>query len=379
MRVTRIECDFLVVPVPIPIRETLHDYGILFVTVETDNGLTGIGFAREHDYHALAERHLVLNDIASFVTSLDSVVPGHVWHEASFDLQRSDYRGSSGIASRALSAVDQALWDVWGKHLGQPVYRLLGGAQDEIELYTTFGLNIYTQDEEEEAARQLLARGFSAFKLQGAHADRGRAVGVDIARVKRLREVLGDGPRIIIDGRNNYSLYQAIEVAKGIEPYGVAYFDEPLYARDALAMRRLKEAVPGLPLAARGRGGNIWDNRDLVVTGAVDVLGMQVLDQGGYTQSVKSAHLAETYQIPIVTGGAWHLQNAHLIAGVTNGWMTEYHAMAAAICERLFIDPLMPTGGRLVMNDRPGLGLEMDVDVVDEARERGRVLESALR
>jgi L-rhamnonate dehydratase len=379
MKLVKVECDFLVVRIPIPIRGTETDYGVLMVSLETDTGLQGVGFAREHDLHALGTRQLVLNDIASFLKDMDEIdVPGRFWHDASYDLQRSDYRAPTGIAARAASAVDQALWDIRGKALGEPVYRLLGGSQSEIEIYATFGLNIYTPEEEAEAARWRASQGFTSFKLQGAHADRGRDVGVDIRRVKALRETVGDDARIILDGRNNYSLYQATELARRIEPYNVAYFDEPLYAKDPVALLQLRRAVPGVPLAGRSRGGNIWDTRDLIVTGALDVIGSNVLDHGGFTQSIKMAHLAEVYQLPMVTGGAWHLQNAHLIAAATNGWMTEYHSMAAAICERLFVDPIMPANGRIRLSDRPGLGLTLNEDVVRDAKKRGLEVDKAV-
>jgi L-alanine-DL-glutamate epimerase-like enolase superfamily enzyme len=380
MKIVNVDCDFLVVPVEIPVRGTTHDYGILMVTIETDTGIRGLGFAREHDFHSLSVRHLILNDIATFLKQIGDVIdPGFVWHEASYELPRSDYRVTSGIYSRAASAVDQALWDIRGKELNQPVYRLLGGSQPEVEVYATFGLNIYTQEEETEAAKRLVKQGFKNFKLQGAHADRGRAIDVDAKRVKHLRENVGDENRIILDGRNNYSLFAAMELAKKIEPYNMSFFDEPLYAKDPLALKQLKLAVPRLPLAARSRGGNLWDNRDLIISGAIDVIGENVLDQGGFTQSIKVAHMAEAFQLPVVTGGAWHLQNAHLIAAVTNGWMVEYHALAAGVSETIFADPVTPKNGKLRLSDKPGLGLTLNDAAVKEAKERARSAEKNLK
>ena len=84
----------------------------------------------------------------------------------------SDYRAPTGVVASAMGAVDQALWDLWGKALNEPVYRLLGGAQTEIEVYLTFGLSIYTPEEEAEAARRYREQGFRTFKLQGID-DRG--------------------------------------------------------------------------------------------------------------------------------------------------------------------------------------------------------------
>jgi L-alanine-DL-glutamate epimerase-like enolase superfamily enzyme len=239
----------------------------------------------------------------------------------------------------------------------------------------TFGLNIYTPEEEAEAARRLLAQGHTVFKLQGLAPDRGRNVNHDVARVKALRETVGGSAKIILDGRNGYDLYHAKEVTRRIEPYDVAYFDEPMLAKDPQSMVELRRSCPRVPIAARGFGGNIWGNRDLIAEGAVDVLGSSVMDGGGYTQSIKVAHMAEMYQLPLVTGGGWHLQNAHLIAAVNNGWMTEHHAIAALMCDRLFVDTIKPVKGKFRLGDKPGLGLQLNEDAVREAAERGRAAE----
>jgi L-alanine-DL-glutamate epimerase-like enolase superfamily enzyme len=359
---------------PIPVRETPKEYGTILVTIETDTGLRGVGLARPYDKHGLAIRHVVMDDLAPYLATFDPLpAPGRVWHEACFELRGTYYRYPTGVLSTAMGAVDQALWDLRGQELGEPVYRLLGGAQDEIDVYATFGLNIYTPDEETEAAIRVKAKGFTAFKLQGVD-DRGGKIDLAAARVRRLREAVGDDAHIIIDAHLNYVLHEAIELAKAVAPYNVAYIDEPLIARDPPALKRLHDAGTGVRFAARSRGGSLLDNRDLIASGGIDFLGQNVIDQGGYTQSIKAAHLAELSQLPVVTGGAWHLQNSHLIAAVTNGWMSEYHAFAAQFCDALFVDPIQPSGGRLRMGDRPGLGLVLNDEAVAEAKARGAAL-----
>jgi L-alanine-DL-glutamate epimerase-like enolase superfamily enzyme len=373
MKIVKVECEFLLVGVNIPVRDTQTEFGMLLVTVETDSGIRGIGVNREREFQASGVREVIVNDIAPLLTGDRKIGPSHVWNEVQFGVPaklRSEYRASSGILNAALSTIDQALWDAWGQTVGEPVYQLLGGAQPEVEIYATFGLNFYNPDEEMEAARRLQKKGFTAFKLQGSEAESRREITHDAARVKRLRETVGDEARIILDGRTNYSLYRSIGLAKLIEPYNVAFYDEPVFAHDPVAMQQLRRACPGLCLAARSRGGSAWDNRDLIASGAVDVLGTNVVDQGGFTQGIKIAHMAEMYQLPLVTGGAFHLQNSHLIAAVGNGWMTEYHALVAAVGEALFVDPLMPIDGKIHLGDKPGLGLTLDAAAVQDSRER---------
>ena len=288
-------------------------------------------------------------------------------------MSRGDYRVPSGAVSRAISAVDQALWDIRGQHYGQPVCRLLGGScADEIEVYFTFGLDTYTPEEEAEAARRLIAQGHHAFKLVSSTDRHNPDASRDVARLRALRDLAGAGARIMIDGRAGLDLYHARRMARRIEPYDVAYFDEPLIGKDPVALKELRRACPRVPIAARGFSGSIQGNRDLITQGAVDVVGSNVLDGGGYTQSIKVAHLAEMYQLPLVTGGGWHPQNAHLIAAVNNGWMTEIFAISGLVCETLFVDAIKPVRGKLRLGDKPGLGLRLNDDAVREAAERGR-------
>ena len=119
------------------------------------------------------------------------------------------------------------------------------GAQTEIEVYLTFGLSIYTPEEEAEAARADADReqGFRTFKLQGID-DQGDKIAPAAERVRRLREVVGDDRGIILDGHNNYNVYQGIELAKAIEPYGMTFFDEPLFAKDAASACRPASGGP---------------------------------------------------------------------------------------------------------------------------------------
>jgi L-rhamnonate dehydratase len=374
VKIVSVECDYLVASLQVPVRETFRDYGILLVTLTSERGLIGTGFARSYDFHGASVRHVILNEIAPRLLAQDHfVVPGEMWHEAAFEMPFADYRRPVGVINSAMGSVDQALWDIWGQDLGEPVYRLLGGSQREIELYATFGLNIYTPEEEVEAARRVAAQGFTAFKLQGVD-DRGGNLGAAIARVERLRETVGDEARIILDAHGNYNVYEAGMLARALIPANVAYIDEPIRSRDPLALRRLRESCPQVAYAARSRSGSFDENRDLIISGGLDLMGSNVIDQGGYTQTIKVAHLAEAYQMPLVTGGAFHLQNAHLIAAATNGWMSEYHTFAAALSELVFADPVRPHNGRLTMSEAPGLGLTLDPDAVAEAKSRAKSL-----
>src|SRR5262249_50816087 len=142
----------------------------------------------------------------------------------------------------------------------------------------------------------------------------------DAARVKQVREAVGDRVKIMIDGNSKYDFVHARKLCKRMEPYDVTFFDSPVHVGDLHLMADLRRETT-VPIANRSREGNIWGNRELIANRAVDVMQANVLDGGGYTECLKVAHMAEMYNLPLATGGSWHLQNCHLIAGVRNGWM----------------------------------------------------------
>jgi len=107
----------------------------------------------------------------------------------------------------------------------------------------------------------------------------------------------------------------------------------------------------------------------LIVGGAVDVMQANVLDGGGYTECVKIAHMAEMFHLPLATGGGWYLQNGQLIAGVANGWLTEFHLLRERIYEVVYLQPPVARQGRLPLLDKPGMGLELNEAAVEEYTE----------
>jgi len=124
-----------------------------------------------------------------------------------------------------------------------------------------------------------------------------------------------------------------------------------------------------IPLAARASGENQWDNREMVLSGGVDIMHANVLDAGGFTECLKVAHLAELFHLPLATGGGWYLQNGQLIAGVSNGWLTEFHLLRERIYEAIYVDPPVARNGRLPMPEEPGLGLTLNEAAIEEYTE----------
>jgi len=366
MKVVNVQARCLNIPIKFPFTETPRTEGMLLVHVETDEGISGAGISR--DAERFAVRELIHREISPFLLGKDPVATEKIWNDACWDIGMS-YKVRTGVVARAIGAVDQALWDIKGKYLNQPIYRLLGGASPaSVGAYTTFGFNVYTLEELVALARQMVQQGHDKLKMQVVAADRGQDVSVDVARVKAVREAVGDPVMLMVDGNSKFDFQHARALARRIEPYHITWFDDPVYVKDVRLMAELRRCT-SIPLAARARGESQWDHRDLIVGGAVDVMQANVLDGGGYTESVKVAHMAEMFHLPLATGGGWYLQNGHLIAGVANGWLTEFHLLRERIYEVVYIQPPVARHGRLPLPDKPGMGLELNEAAVEEYTE----------
>jgi len=337
---------------------------MVLVKIETDDGIVGAGVSGESGRFAV--RELINTELGPFLIGRNPFDAEKIWGDACWEMGMS-YKLGTGVVARAIGAVDQALWDIKGKCLNQPIYRLLGGASpDSVGAYTTFGFNVYTKEEMVELARQLVQEGHDKLKLQVVAADRGQNVSVDVERVKAVREAVGDQVMLMVDGNSKFDFNHARELAKGIEPYNITWFDDPVFLKDVRLMVELRRCT-SIPLAARGESQ--WNSRDLILGGAVDVMQANVLDGGGYTVCLKVAHMAEMFHLPLATGGGWYLQNGQLIAGVSNGWLTEFHLRYQRIYEVIYVQPPVARYGRLPLPDKPGMGLELNEAAIQEYTE----------
>ena len=362
MRITSVEAHCLSIPIKIPISGADSSLGIMVIQVHTDEGITGVGIGR--DYEQKATRELMVGELGPFITGRDPLDIERIWRDASWDISAS-YKASAGVVARAISGVDLALWDIKGKYLNQPVHRLLGGASESIPCYITFGLAVLTDDELIQLAKQVVFEGHDRMKYQAVAADRGQDISVDARRLEALRDAVGNDVMILVDGNAKYDFYHARQLLKRLEPLNIGCFDHPVSMRDPRLMAELRRTTT-IPLAARAYSGNLWDNRDLIAGGAVDIMHTNVLDSGGYTGGLKVAHMAEMYHLPMATGGAFHLHNSHIIGGVANGLMTEFHLGSSQTTDAVFVNPPRPVRGRLQLLPGPGLGLELNPDALEQ-------------
>jgi L-rhamnonate dehydratase len=362
MKITRIEATSHRVPAKVPLMHEPIIREIVFVRVETDGGVTGYGLTGP--IQRFAARELINREIALLLVGKDPLATERHWYDLFY---RLNPRAQTGAWSSAISAVDIALWDIKGKHLGQPVWKLLGGYSATVPAYITFGLLEYSREQLVEVAKQFTAQGHDKLKMVVA-INGAQDPAEDAARVRAVREAVGDQVELMVDANYLFSFPVALDLAKRIEPYGIKWFEEPVYGNDARLLANLRRQTR-IPISAGQNEGHKWRHRELLVHEAVDILQPNVVYVGGYTEGVKVAAMAQAYNIPIANGGGWPHHNMHLIAGVANGWRVEFHVPMWVTGEMIFRDPPKPSRGTITLTEQPGLGLTPNEEALKETQE----------
>ena len=333
------------------------------VEIETDAGITGHGITSIGP--AVPIKAAVDAVAAPQIIGMDPLNNDRIWDKLYWALIP---RGQTGIGMHAIAAIDVALWDIKGKALGQPVWRLLGGAREACPVYTTFGFGYYDLEELPVAANAWRDRGFSRLKMTVGNSALQRrdeprllsdVIREDEARVAAVRDAAGEDAELFIDANCSLDYFHAVELAGALSPYHISFFEEPITQNDVLQMAELRRQT-GMRVACGQNEAQSYRFRDMLVAGAVDIVQPNVVITGGFTQCQKIAALASGFNVGIDNGGAWPFFNAHLQAGVANGGLVEWHYSSVEAC-RLIYDGLPEAkDGWFKMSKAPGLGFELN-------------------
>lgn len=371
--IARVSAHPLNVPVEVTVAGVTRslDLSAVVCEIETADGLVGHGFTAITEERTVAA---AIEEVAPVLIGADPMRTEELWDRLFWLISP---RGQTGYGPHAIAAVDTALWDLKGKLLGEPVWRLLGAARPEVPVYVTCGFNFLDIDQLVESARHWVGRGFTRLKMTvAAEATRRRdsrpvaeVIAEDARRVEAVRAAVGPEPRLFIDANCNLDPLHAFKLAEAVAPFDIDFFEEPVLRNDIGWLADLRSRCP-VPLAGGQNEGLAYRFRDLLVGKCVDVLQPNVVIGGGFTQTLKIAGMADAFATPIANGGGWPFHNAHLHAGLANGGLVEYHVPAVAVCEQLFTGLPVPREGRLAVPTAPGLGFELERDAVREIAKR---------
>ena len=375
MKITSVKATPLNLPVEVASggRTKTTALSVCLVDVETDTGLIGTGMTAITEEEVVAA---IVDQIAAHTLVGLDPLRHELIRERLYWLLTP--RGQSGYASHAMAAIDLALWDIKGKALGQPCWRLLGGARDRVPVYATFGFAFFDRDELAEAAKSWVARGFGRLKMTVGHHGLQRRdeprplaelVAEDVLRIRAVREAVGPAVEIYIDANCSLDYFHAASLARQVEPLGIAFFEEPVAQNDIPNLVKLRQKT-SIPLAAGQNEGLASRFRDLMLAQAVDVVQPNACITGGFTLCSQIAGMAAAFNTRFANGGAWPHHNMHLHAGLANGSLVEYHSVAVDCCRLVFDGLPEPIAGWLQLPEAPGLGFEPNRSRIAELAKR---------
>ena len=262
--------------------------------------------------------------------------------------------GPEGIFMLAMAAIDIALWDVKGKALNQPLWRLLGGKRDKVPTYASGALmRTMAPDLVTTACERMIAYGFREIKMHLAISDVGR-VDIDIERAKLVRSVIGPEVKLMADINQRWRVDQALSIGSRLEEFNFAWLEDITSCQDFAGLARVAASL-ATPLASGELLWGLTPFRELIDARATDIVMIDLLRAGGITTWMKIAALAEASNMPVVTHLLPEIQ-MHLIAGIPNGLTVEYMPWSF----RLYEEVPLPVDGALSLSTEPGLGLKLN-------------------
>lgn len=321
---------------------------IVVVELETAAGVVGVGWT-----HGGAIVHQALKEISARVIGQPLNVE-RIWHQ----IYRPKLFGRRGLATRAISAVDIAVWDAIGKETGRSVHQLLGGYRDRVPAYVAGGYygDGKGLDELQMECSGKVASGAKAIKMKiGAV-----SIGEDLARIDAVREAIGPEASLLVDANNAYSRLEALKMARHLEERNIYWFEEPLSPDDIAGAAELTQRTD-IPIALGENEYTVAGFRDLIHGRAADILNADAQVLGGITEWQKCAHYADANHTPIAPHGDQEI-HVHLVAAIPNGLMVEYYDSSlnalkdTMFKQRLELDP----DGMISPPNRPGLGFDLN-------------------
>ena len=352
----------------------------VFVQVETDEGLTGWGEITTYP-GAIANR-----TIAAALRELDALLKGDdptqveaLWHKV---FRAYTYLGTRGAVTAMISGVDIACWDIKAQALGVPIYEVLGGkVRNNVRLYTHF---LYAQTVEEmvENAVGEVGRGSTAIKTDPFIAAGGammltRHTGYTNGEIERdlentgvkmiegIRKAVGPDVQVLIDAHAMYNVPTAVRLATRLAPYDITWFEEPVPPESYDALANVRNQVP-VRICVGERLYTRFEFLPILNRHLTDYIMPDVTWTGGISEIKKIATLAETFYTPIsphdASGPVNLMAGAQVAMSVPNFYRLEARRVKLDFYNEFLEEPLTIQGDSLVVPNKPGLGVKIDLE-----------------
>jgi galactonate dehydratase len=344
----------------------------VFVRVETNEGVHGLAEATTHDKPRTVAA--AIEEMSEYFVGEDPFDTERLW----LQMYRDEWFSKNVINTTVISAIDIACWDIKGKVLDQPVYNLLGGKVhgDRLRTYANGWYTETTDDLDtwKRAAERVVADGYDAMKFD-PFGDAWQRMNREefnhaISVVGAVREAVGPDVDLLIEGHGRFTSGQALDIAEHLAQFDPTWFEEPCPPDSVNSLRKIAERSP-IPIATGERLVSKYEFHDLLAETAVDIVQPDLMNAGGLTEAKKIAAQAEAEHVsfaphnpqgPVATAICVHAD-----ATIPNFMIQElFQTYDVDWVEDLLVEPIAVEDGYVEIPDGPGLGIELDIDVVRE-------------
>lgn len=343
----------------------------LLVRVYTDEDLVGNGEAGLWAHHKMV--YEAIRELGQYYIGKDPTRIEHHWQAVS---RNTHFMGS--VLSAAISAIDIALWDVVAKSVDLPVYKLLGGkCRDKVRVFS----NVIGETLEQlaESASKSVKQGFTALRVTPFSRDTTtqtptKVVKTAVEMVGAIRESIGYDVDLGVEIHRNLSLGEAVILARELEPYNLFFYEDPVGPESIDALDYVARHV-NIPIATGERSYNMWQFKELIDRKTVSLIRPDISLAGGFTHCKKIAALAEASFVgvfPHLMGSPVNTAaQVQLDAAIPNYVLQESNIIRPPLSE-IVDQPVKLERGYVIVPDRPGIGVEIDEDVLTKYPYRPR-------
>ncbi|UCH03026.1 MAG: galactonate dehydratase [Candidatus Bathyarchaeota archaeon] len=334
------------------------------VKLDTDEGLSGVGEVTLDEKGKTVEA--ALREVKRYILGKDPFQIERHWQA-----MYGTWWRKGPVLMSALSGVEQALWDIVGKKLETPIYNLLGGAyRDKIKVYANMQSSQIPEELAEEA-KSHVAKGITAVKFfyRGKRL-RSREL---MPLLQALRDAVGEKVDIALDFTGRYRPDEVLRVAKELEEFGLLFLEEPISFENIDALAKLTAAVR-IPIATGERLLSKFEFRELLEKRAADIIQPDPCNSGGILECRKVAAMAEAHYIPVALHNPYSPVGTavcvQLDTCIPNSTLQEYKEDDIPLRAEFLKEPIRAKNGFIPVPTKPGLGIELNEDLLAELREK---------
>lgn len=350
--IAAIEVGCYRVPLPVVLSDSTHGdithFELITARLRDSDGAEGLGYTYTVGSGGRAVASLIRDDLTPVLIGQDAERIEALWQRMWWAVH---FGGRGGQHCLAISAVDIALWDLAAKRANRPLWRLLGGFDPAVPCYAG-GIDLqFPLDQLLKQSDDFQAQGFRAIKMKVGR----DLLHEDVARVRAMRQKLGDGFPLMADANMRWSVDTAVRAARALAEFELVWLEEPTIPDDVAGHARIV-AQGAVPIATGENLHSLYEFKQMIAAGGVTFPEPDVSNCGGVTVFMKVCKLAEAFNLPVTSHGV-HDLTVQCLAAAPNRSYLEIHGFGL---DRYLIEPMRMVDGNAIAPERPGHGVALD-------------------